>query len=97
MILGMCLLVLIALCVGAIVAHRIWRKSPKTPEVNNDIELGVVPQRAAPAPINPRLVFCEECREYISPPSSAYLITSFEDAKEDLAVDGMEHTDSSRK
>lgn len=97
LILGMCLLVLIALCVAGIVAHRIWRKPPKAPEVNNDIELGVVQQPATPAPTVPRPVVLPARRGSISAAPPPYRVPSFNGAKEDPAVDGMGRTDSSSK
>lgn len=92
----MCLVVFIALCVAGIVARRIWRKSPKGPVNNNDIELAIVAERAAPEPTVPQPVANPGCRRSISAAPPPYCIRTYKGAKRNTAVNGMEHTDSKK-
>ncbi|KAI7780581.1 hypothetical protein LA080_015864 [Diaporthe eres] len=96
-ILTMCLVVFIALCVAGIVARRIWRKSLKTPEVNNnDIELAVVPQRATPEPTIPQPVANPGRRRSLSAAPPPYCVRTYKGAEGNPVVNGMEHTDSKK-
>lgn len=95
-ILTMCLVVFIALCVAGIVARRIWRKSPKTPKNNNDIELAVVPQRATPEPTIPQPAANSGRRRSLSAAPPPYCVRTYKGAGGNPVVNGMEHTDSKK-
>lgn len=85
------LVVLFAFCFAVVVCYRVFGDSSKTnPEANNDIELGAVPQRDAPAePTFPRPVAVRGRRRSISPAPPPYHTPSPEGLEEDLAVNGI--------
>lgn len=77
-------------CFAVVVCYRVFGDSSKTnPEANNDIELGAVPQRDAPAePTVPRPVAVYGRRRSISPAPPSYHTPSPEGAEDDPPVDG---------
>lgn len=82
----------IALCVAGVIAWKICRRSPKTPN-NNDIELAVVPQRTGPEPAVPQPVAVPGRRESICPAPPPYRATSFNCSHQYPAPDEMETVD----
>lgn len=78
-------------CFAVFVCYRVFGDSSKTnPEVNNDIELGAVPQRDAPAePTVLQPVAVRGRRRSISPAPPPYHTPSPQGLEEDLAVDGI--------
>lgn len=84
-------------CVTGVLLSRIIRERRKSPEVNNDIELGVVPQRDNSEPAVPQPVANSGRRRSISTAPPPYRTPSFEGVKDGPAADGMEHIEVSKK
>lgn len=87
----------IFLCVAGVFLFRIIRERRKSPEVNNDIELGVVPQRDNSEPAVPQPIANSGRRRSISTAPPPYRTPSFEGVKDGPAADGMEHIEVSKK
>lgn len=87
---AMLVVLFVIFCFAVFVCYRVFRNdSETTPEANNDIELGAVPQRDAPAgPTVPQLVAITGRHRSISPAPPPYRKPSPEDGEDDPAVDG---------
>lgn len=93
LIFAVIVVVCICLFVAGVITVRVCREPRKTPEENNDVELGVVPQRDNPEPTFPQPVANPGRLRSISPAPPPYRTSSVEGAKEDPAVDTVEHTE----
>lgn len=87
---AMFVVVFVAFCFAVFVCYRICRDdSETTPEANNDIELGAVPQRDTPGePTVPQPVAIPGRRRSINPAPPTYRKPSPEGVEDDAAVDG---------
>lgn len=82
--------VFVVFCFAVFVCCRVFRDdSETTPEANNDIELGAVPQRDTSAePTVPQPIAVRGCRRSIGPAPPPYRTPSPEGTEDGAAVDG---------
>lgn len=87
---AMLVVLFVVLCFAVFVCYRVFRDDSKTtPEANDDIELGAIPQRDTPAePTVPQPVTIPGRRRSISPAPPPYRKPSPEGAEDDPVADG---------